>query len=108
MQKLFYPKWWLDITGYFTHPPNTGEGVILFAPQPVGYVSTGEAYMYVGMAIVLTVLAMATLYGVMEYKKRGEGGMVGEVLGMMKGEGGIMGGMGGARRYAYSAIDEQL
>ncbi|RYY72446.1 hypothetical protein EON63_20840 [archaeon] len=56
MQKLFYPKWWLDTTGYFTHPPNKGEGVILFAPQPEGYVSRGEAYMYMGMAVVMTVL----------------------------------------------------
>lgn len=36
MQKLFYPKWWLDAVGYFTNPPNKGPDVILFSPNPQG------------------------------------------------------------------------
>jgi hypothetical protein len=34
MKKLFYPKWWLDITGYWKNKPNIGPGVILFDPSP--------------------------------------------------------------------------
>ena len=34
MQKLFYPKWWLEATGYFDSKITTGPGVILFNPSP--------------------------------------------------------------------------
>ena len=34
MKKLFYPKWWLDATGFFNNKPNTGEGVIMFSSNP--------------------------------------------------------------------------
>lgn len=33
MKKLFYPKWWLDLTGYFKNTITSGPGVILFAPR---------------------------------------------------------------------------
>lgn len=33
MSKLFYPKSWLDATGYWVNKPNTGDDVILFAPK---------------------------------------------------------------------------
>ena len=35
MTKLFYPKWWLDLTGYFLNKPNTGPDTIMFASQPI-------------------------------------------------------------------------
>eukprot|EP01038_Epipyxis_sp_PR26KG_P012679 gene12679-17000_t len=35
MKKLFYPKWWLDLTHFWDNKPNTGDGVILFEPNPV-------------------------------------------------------------------------
>lgn len=31
INRMFYPRWWLETTGFFTHPPNR-EG-ILFAPN---------------------------------------------------------------------------
>ncbi len=31
MRKLFYPKYWLDATGYWDSKSNSGPGVILFA-----------------------------------------------------------------------------
>ena len=38
MQKLFYPKWWLDVTGFWNNKPNTGDDVIMFATGPTtGY-----------------------------------------------------------------------
>jgi dipeptidase len=34
MKKLFYPKWWLEATGYFNNKINAAPGVILFSPSP--------------------------------------------------------------------------
>ncbi len=34
MKQLFYPKSWLDATGYFKNKINTGPDVILFSPGP--------------------------------------------------------------------------
>ena len=58
MQTFFYPKYWLDATGYWNNKPNTGPGVILFdsdpAPSSVAVMGT----------IVLTALAssLVTLF----------------------------------------------
>uniref|UniRef100_A0A7S3H5K0 Dipeptidase n=1 Tax=Spumella elongata TaxID=89044 RepID=A0A7S3H5K0_9STRA len=43
MRRLFYPKWWLQATGYFeTLKGQFGPGVILFAPNPTaGSANTG-------------------------------------------------------------------
>lgn len=30
MVKMFYPKWWLNITGYFNNKPNFGPDVLMF------------------------------------------------------------------------------
>ena len=36
MNKMFYPKWWLTVTGYFKERPNPmGPDTILFDPSPV-------------------------------------------------------------------------
>jgi hypothetical protein len=35
MNKMFYPKWWLEVTDYFKQKGNTGAGVILFEPSPI-------------------------------------------------------------------------
>jgi len=34
MVKLFYPKWWLEATGFFLNKPTLGDGVILFSSNP--------------------------------------------------------------------------
>jgi hypothetical protein len=31
---VFYPRWWLEAVGYFTHPPNKDPRAILFTPNP--------------------------------------------------------------------------
>jgi len=35
MQKLFYPKWWLEATGYFADKPEKGPDTIMFASNPL-------------------------------------------------------------------------
>jgi hypothetical protein len=35
MKKFFYPKFWLESTGYFDNKINAAPGVILFSPNPV-------------------------------------------------------------------------
>lgn len=42
MKRLFYPKWWLQATGYFNQHGNFGPGVILFAPNPNPDTDTAE------------------------------------------------------------------
>ena len=32
--KMFYPKWWLEATGYFKNAPNDIDGAIMFASDP--------------------------------------------------------------------------
>ena len=56
MHKLFYPKWWLDLTGYFKSKINSGPGVILFAPGPDGKKGSD--------ATVAALLASALLSGI--------------------------------------------
>ena len=36
MQTMFYPKFWLDATGYWLNKPNLGPGVLLFDANPAG------------------------------------------------------------------------
>jgi hypothetical protein len=31
---MFYPKWWLKLTGYFLKEPASGKDVIMFSPTP--------------------------------------------------------------------------
>ena len=42
MQKLFYPKFWLDATGFWDSKINTGPDVILFASRDQ-YVTGGSS-----------------------------------------------------------------
>ena len=64
MKKLFYPKWWLEATGYFNHHGNFGPGVILFEPSP----DAAHASLNYGAAMLLTAVVssiltlMATMY----------------------------------------------
>ena len=64
MKRLFFPKWWLQATGYFEHHGTFGPDTILFAPSPT---ATGTSFGYSG-ALLATALAssavtaMVTLY----------------------------------------------
>ena len=31
---MFYPRFWLNATGYFNNPPEFGPGVLMFQPSP--------------------------------------------------------------------------
>ena len=66
MKRLFYPKWWLEATGYFNHHGNFGPDVILFTPTPTA--TAGHSSVGYSAAMVLTAVAssvvtlLATMY----------------------------------------------
>ena len=57
MSRLFYPAWWLKISGYFDSKINTGDGVIMFAPSPY-LISGGYGWI---LALFLTALISSVL-----------------------------------------------
>ena len=67
MRKLFYPKWWLEATGYFLHKGNFGPGVILFEPTPATVVAaSSSALSYTAtMVLVAVCSSLVTVLGVM-------------------------------------------
>ncbi len=72
---MFYPKWWLDLTGYFLNHPNTGPDTIMFASQPssitgsflfFSVLATACLSMFVGMQVErkkVTLLGGGSLLG---------------------------------------------
>ena len=47
MNKLFYPKWWLDVSGYFLSRPNPmGPDTILFGPSPISRTEGGGLVLF--------------------------------------------------------------
>ncbi len=58
MRKLFYPKSWLDATGYWNGKPNSGEGVIMFASNEE-VISLEDSNGRVFSACVLTTVIVA-------------------------------------------------
>ncbi len=65
MVKMFYPKWWLNITGYFGNPPNFGPGVLMFQPSPSNSMnmnSSGYNSIYI-IFIALTTLIIGIYVG---------------------------------------------
>ena len=55
MQTMFYPKSWLDATGYWLNKPNLGPGVLLFDANPQAkdaLTTSGE----MATAVVLTAI----------------------------------------------------
>lgn len=66
MRKLFYPKWWLEATGYFLHKGNFGPGVILFEPTPETITSSSSALSYTASIVLVAVCSsLVTVLGVM-------------------------------------------
>ncbi len=43
MQTMFYPKAWLDATGYWLNKPNLGPGVLLFDANPAASAPSSSA-----------------------------------------------------------------
>lgn len=71
MRKLFYPKWWLEATGYFLHKGNFGPGVILFEPTPATTASSSSALSYTAtMVLVAVCSSLVTVLGVMYVLRR--------------------------------------
>ena len=56
MRKLFYPKSWLDATGYWDNKPNTGPGVILFNPN--SYNGNNEYKVSINTVIILLLISI--------------------------------------------------
>lgn len=60
MQRLFYPAWWLKAVGFFNSGINTGPGVIMFAPNPLGS-STADGSGGWAMALLATAVVSSAL-----------------------------------------------
>mmetsp|Transcript_4731 Transcript_4731/g.6492 ORF Transcript_4731/g.6492 Transcript_4731/m.6492 type:complete len:670 (+) Transcript_4731:1-2010(+) len=58
MKRLFYPKWWLDLTGYWKNAAVIGPDVILFDSNPAGSEAT---YSYGAMCTAVLVTAMTSI-----------------------------------------------
>lgn len=64
MTKMFYPKWWLEATGYFKNAPNEINGAIMFESDPTSevqaqYATAAEYYVGVlGSGLVVGALAL--------------------------------------------------
>lgn len=57
MRKLFYPKYWLDATGYWTNKPFTGPDIITFASNTADMITLSESNSrVVGTAIFFSIL----------------------------------------------------
>lgn len=96
MKRFFYPKWWLEATGYFEHKGVFGPDTILFAPTPgsgsaaagtgagtgvavspveVG-ATTSDAGWYAGLMMTAVLSSLATMAVVLYVLQReGKGAM---------------------------------
>lgn len=54
MVKLFYPKYWLDVTGYFNNKINTGPDVIMFQPS----INTNDNSLLILTAIISSIISL--------------------------------------------------
>lgn len=64
MRKMFYPKSWLDATGYWVNKPNSGEGVIMFASN-AEYISMQDSNGRVFSACVFTTMIVGFFSGIL-------------------------------------------
>ena len=75
MKKLFFPKWWLNATGYFNHHGHMGPGVILFDPSPEAEAIRNQESVNYTTTLLLTALVssiltvMATVYALNSNKR---------------------------------------
>lgn len=59
MTRLFYPAWWLKISGYFDSKINSGPDVIMFTPNPyTNGVSSGVTWL---LSLLFTALLSSAL-----------------------------------------------
>ena len=77
MKRLFYPKWWLEATGYFEHKGQFGPDAILFAPSPTSSNSASASLSYYsGLILTSVISSIATAALVMYYFQQQGGGKV--------------------------------
>eukprot|EP01041_Mallomonas_annulata_P001289 gene1289-2493_t len=70
MQKLFYPKWWLELTGFFNSKAAVGPNTLVFAPNP--FASTSSSNTMVMIMSVIICSAFSLFVGVHLGRKYGE------------------------------------
>ena len=71
MSRLFYPAWWLKISGYFDSKINTGPGVIMFAPSPFSTGGkSGSLLVIMVTAIVSSTISFIVTYIMMNKSKK--------------------------------------
>ena len=63
MHKLFYPKYWLDATGYFNNKPNTGSNVLMFSTWSGGGSERGGVSMVFLMCMTVCIICISMLFG---------------------------------------------
>jgi hypothetical protein len=110
MKRIFYPKWWLQATGYFEHHGNFGPGVILFDSNPES-VNTGSGSgsgsgvrVVAGILLTSVLSCVVTAAAVMFYLQQ-------QGKGLMLLPGGGSGGGGSAARVArheYTPINSDM
>jgi len=61
MRRLFYPKWWLDLTGYWKNAAVKGPDVILFDQNPAGSEKGAFSYNAMYTAVLVTALVSIAL-----------------------------------------------
>jgi hypothetical protein len=61
---VFYPRWWLEAVGYFTHPPNRDPKAILFSPNPSEVTSATTSIATTLLACLMT----ATVFSAFGYQ----------------------------------------
>ncbi len=76
MSKMFYPKWWLEATGYFDNKPNQIDNAILFNSNPTNYASAGEYYvgvLFSGLFVGMVALGVGFVVGKRDSSSFGSG-----------------------------------
>ena len=64
MVTMFYPKYWLDATGYWLNKPNLGPGVLLFDANPeAGAATTSSTLAAVVVTAIVSSLCTALIGG---------------------------------------------
>lgn len=78
MKRLFYPLWWLQLTGYFNSHINSGPDTIMFAPAPASGAGALLLTAFVSVCATLGVVYMLQKKGVVPAVQRGEYSVIGE------------------------------
>ncbi len=72
MRKLFYPKYWLDATGYWNSKSNSGPGVILFSSGEDVIITASQSNRRVFAAVIVTtsLVGILTVFVTKRYQQK--------------------------------------